>query len=990
MNGMKNLRFSRSTGTEGLRRGDYTAPPELPALDGLPAYYQGLFRVAKPVDANPDYGDSLGYKIKPFLAQLGVETEPNECVKADAKSLLLKSLRGFRPSFHPDPPALPWIACGKTRNNLREFAFLKELLRKHGIREGFENLALKPTDRTFRAVDMNSHFIAAIGKYFRRYCDGRERLSGALFYQLVQYTRSYINWKHSLPFGACDARLAIVANDHSPGYVAFAMRAKELGIARLYLQHAEVSKAFPALDFELSVLRNRASLDIYAGAGPVSGKAFILPREKESFDLAKLRATPRAPVTVGLYLTSRMNFPELARGVELLLRNPSIGRLFVKPHPAMPRDRLREAVPDAVPMEAEIPACEHIAVVCNSSVVVELLHRGVPVYQIFGMDPVLDDYYGFVRTGIAPRLGFEQLTGEFWRDYAARIDERWLRAFARLDPTADTAMEETETAFVDEIRKYLRPRGGRRAGNGDEERYREASVSLSGRQQRDFDSRFLRQALESVPYAALNVPDALPRGLELTGREHRVWNRDELVVLELESLFDARSRALPGIFEAGRSAVLRSAALCWTRLKDAQWTRRDIPDRELDEIFDFVLNYEGPEKVRARLEKLLFAQLMMANKAERLAAFFRQSRILRADCLDVNRRIELLKMIRDNRWRGASFENLADHLSLGLSEFNRMKLDVLTHPEADDAGHIDHETVENRFLSCAPEPVAAEFRNFVKLRYDALRPRLSFMDVRYRREQRELFYRRIRHALKHEVPFSLIRLGDGEGYIFEGHYRFFTRDDARNRERHWWGQEIPEGLRAGYLPRILDAVSRASVLGIPSVYRFLRDHTDRSRSLAQSLQGRGLLEVLNGIMEIVDPETLFSEDRCNIPLFKSLHALRPVLEQARRVVVISSARESEIRRALSFIPEPVAIPIPTHFSRHKNGKYTVADKPLPFTYPSVIEVIHGTVRPGDLVMVSGGVIGKVFIQEAKNRGAVALDIGGALDEWIGAGVGFHY
>lgn len=992
MNGVNTPRAAGAIETDKPYAATAAQPPEIPALNDLPAYYQGLFRVAKPIDANPDYGDSLGYKIKPFMKQLGLDVGGNDCVKADAKSLFLKSLRGFHPSVYP--VERPWIAYGKTRNNLREFAFFKELLEQHGIREDFENLGLKPTVKMFRAVDTNSYFISSIIQYFRQYCDRRERLSAGVFYQLVQYTRSYINWKNSLSFEASKGiSLAIVANDHSALNVAFAMRAKELGIARLYLQHAEVSNAFPDLDFELAVLRNRASLDIYSGIGPVSGKVFIIPREKDRFNLERLRgARLRAPVTVGVYLTSRMNFPELARAVGLLSRNPSIGRLFVKPHPSMPLEKLREVLPEGVALETEIPAYEHIAIVCNSSVVVELLHRGIPVFQTFGMDPVQEDYYGFVRTGIAPGLRFEQLTGEFWRDYAAFIDERWLQAFSRLDPTADASAQDAAAEFTGEIRKLIRPRITQ-PSNEDaslKKALRRSGMRLPGIYQKDFDARFLRRALEFAPCAVLSVPDSLLRGLEHTDRQRRIWNQDQVLIVQMESLYDERSLALPGIFEAARCAAIQSAAVCWARLKEAQWTRCDIPGRELDEIFGFVLDYEGPEKVRVRLEKLLFGYLMRVNRVDRVAEFFRRCKALRVDFLDVNRRIELLKMIKGNRWQGPLFEKLTDNLFLGLSEFNQLKLKVLTQDPEDGDCRFDHETVENRFLAQAPRAIAQEFRNLVKLRYDALRPRFAFMDVRYKREQRELFYERVRRALKYEIPFSLLRLGDGEGYIFEGHYRFFTCDDARNRERHWWGREIPEELRAGYLPRIVDAVSRASVLGIPSVYRFLRDHTDRSSSLTQSLQGRGLLEVINGIREIVDPETLFSEDRCNIPLFKSLPAFRPVLEEARRVVVVSSANEAEIRKALSFARELVTIPIPTHFSKHNNDKYTVTDEPLPFTYPSVIALIHGTVRPGDLVLVSGGVIGKIFIQEAKNRGAVALDIGGALDEWIGAGVGFYY
>jgi hypothetical protein len=39
---------------------------------------------------------------------------------------------------------------------------------------------------------------------------------------------------------------------------------------------------------------------------------------------------------------------------------------------------------------------------------------------------------------------------------------------------------------------------------------------------------------------------------------------------------------------------------------------------------------------------------------------------------------------------------------------------------------------------------------------------------------------------------------------------------------------------------------------------------------------------------------------------------------------------------------------------------------------------------GRMVIVGAGYAGKVILREAKNRGAVALDLGSVLDYWIGA------
>ena len=45
--------------------------------------------------------------------------------------------------------------------------------------------------------------------------------------------------------------------------------------------------------------------------------------------------------------------------------------------------------------------------------------------------------------------------------------------------------------------------------------------------------------------------------------------------------------------------------------------------------------------------------------------------------------------------------------------------------------------------------------------------------------------------------------------------------------------------------------------------------------------------------------------------------------------------------------------------------------------------IDSKVQKGDLVLVAGGFIGKLLIARAQAKGAIALDIGAAVDYWLG-------
>ncbi len=103
----------------------------------------------------------------------------------------------------------------------------------------------------------------------RAFYAGRHRITAGLVHQQVAYSKAALMFARS--FAAPDAvspRAIVQANDHSPARVALSMVAKALGIPRIYVQHAEVSPAFPPLDMDHAVLRNARSLATYPRSAP--------------------------------------------------------------------------------------------------------------------------------------------------------------------------------------------------------------------------------------------------------------------------------------------------------------------------------------------------------------------------------------------------------------------------------------------------------------------------------------------------------------------------------------------------------------------------------------------------------------------------------------------------------------------------------------------------------------------------------------------------
>ncbi|EHK54143.1 hypothetical protein MAXJ12_26778, partial [Mesorhizobium alhagi CCNWXJ12-2] len=83
--------------------------------------------------------------------------------------------------------------------------------------------------------------------------------------------------------------MLVLANDHMPVHIAISMAMKSVGVPRLYLQHAEVSEAFPPLDFEFNLLRSQKSLDTYRAIGEIEGKVYIVPRDSTPVPVERLR-----------------------------------------------------------------------------------------------------------------------------------------------------------------------------------------------------------------------------------------------------------------------------------------------------------------------------------------------------------------------------------------------------------------------------------------------------------------------------------------------------------------------------------------------------------------------------------------------------------------------------------------------------------------------------------------------------------------------------
>lgn len=259
----------------------------------------------------------------------------------------------------------------------------------------------------------------------------------------------------------------------------------------------------------------------------------------------------------------------------------------------------------------------------------------------------------------------------------------------------------------------------------------------------------------------------------------------------------------------------------------------------------------------------------------------------------------------------------------------------------------------------------------------------NLMNVRFSSEQRETLIEIIRRHLDDGHPLSLLRLGDGEAYAYasaamSGIDAALFQEDNDTRERHWWGAAPSPAIREDIAVRVRGAVAACDILGLPSAYRVVRDLPAPGQRYGAGRAQRGLTTVLGACGgEIPLDGKIVTEERCHQVVFRP-EALADLAAQARSVAVVSCWPADQLSlpfEASSHITIPPA---------QKLKRLDEAEPPPLFeVYPQILTRIRETAGPGVLVLIGAGIIGKFLAGEAREGGAVAIDVGSILDYMAG-------
>ena len=913
-----------------------------------------------------------------------IRENDNSSVVIPSRHALAKPIR--RPTSFTAVKPFQAIVYGSTANNRREFAFFHNKLRETGLTYSFDNLADKPRlPLSEKRLEHSNNFLVDLWRNIELLSDQLPKTTlNSLHAEYCQtFLRSFFVFSASLLPSSIRAHIpfALVSNDHAPMPVAFAQACRAFGIPIGYIQHAEINEQFPPLAFDFAILNNSVSAEIYQGIHPELPPVFIVPRFARKPDKMKLGRRLKSSVKVGLFLTSLCDFTRIDELINGLRRNDLIASLDIQPHPRVTQEDLNRLKQSGVSIGKIDLGQIDVAVCQNTSMVIELLHHGIKTIQIFEYDFVTADHYRFVETGLVPRITPKELATPFWRK--CQYPPEWGEKYGQYDPSY-IGIDETErlATFLQKYMRIVRPTPSTHRG-------RDTGIEPAQHSNYLSYNEALKRALCSwvTTEPACSIDTIEKRIRDSSGSLHE---RKKSVFLEkvlqntITTLYQERNPQIVAWMNHGGKKLDATSLSVWAALFSRFWTNSSLTNDEYEFFFSLKPDRDSASVLDGK-ESLLCCLVVRRNDACLTSRFLSLFSSIAAMRLDMRARTELGRHLFRNRRAFPNYYRLKSEIAAGQSGLNLLRVEIIGCTRHRIETALKHKEVESQLFRASTPELRRELAELVFPTYEKHRSQLQLMEVFWSKDQRTRFYKLISDAIAEREPFSFVRLSDGEGWIFADGSGPFTPEDEINREIHWWGSSPSVQNRSRIRASALAAISSADILGIPSIYRILQSVGSSTKTLQGNVTYRGLVQVLAAIYRRDTGGFLFTDEKANIPLFQDINTIKEWLNIAQRLVFISSVKAELLEGFLGCETDRHKIDyveIPTHFRTQSNPHYVRLGYTFPQKYAEIEGLVASMAAPGVVFLNSSGVAGKGLNGIAKANGAIAIDLGGAMDAWV--------
>ncbi len=285
--------------------------------------------------------------------------------------------------------------------------------------------------------------------------------------------------------------------------------------------------------------------------------------------------------------------------------------------------------------------------------------------------------------------------------------------------------------------------------------------------------------------------------------------------------------------------------------------------------------------------------------------------------------------------------------------------------------------------------VLDQFRGFVEeFSHEDIRSMLSKLEIENKYLHCTDLCEEILAAARQKVPFSLIRLGDGEGTRVkiglkdEVNYRELYRHCRRALTDIWFTSDFqdPDGQFDLLSLELPEVIKNASVLGIP--YQSWLAHEHKIASITGVTSLTNLIRLISSFPSNKMPSLCVQ----NIHFALSGSSLfeRLFREDCKfGVITCHSALGYAIERRFG-VPNVATYKIPGE-GAYKTLLEDQADKR--FHFPSVFNDIRSSIKSqclsGNVILVAAGYLGKFYCDDIKRSGGIGIDIGSIADGWMG-------
>ncbi len=224
-------------------------------------------------------------------------------------------------------------------------------------------------------------------------------------------------------------------------------------------------------------------------------------------------------------------------------------------------------------------------------------------------------------------------------------------------------------------------------------------------------------------------------------------------------------------------------------------------------------------------------------------------------------------------------------------------------------------------------------------------------------------------AVVRKTPFSLIRLGDGEGNFLRWQTPTLINATARRTADHQVvTPEVDRDTYAGLHALLLGMLAEADVLGVPN--EFMAEIADDWATVNRTLAGL----TLQGMLTDHPVHYALAQDGCLERIV--------ALQLLSRMPVVYIGPHDPARFTGLAVPFDAA----EHWRIPGEAYYLIETLEEAPHYPDHYDRIMARIdamQPGTLVLISAGLLGKIYAGAIRRKGGMAIDIGAVSDQWAG-------